>query len=332
MSLRPKNLNFATYVLILFSAVSVAQTQTVNATIDASKTDAPISKYIYGQFLEHIGGIVNNNIWAEMLDDRKFYYPINSHPPTEPSGPSFRRMTVRHWMPIGAEEFVVMDTDHPYVGDHTPMVKLDSQDVRGIQQSGLAVRKGKAYKGRIVLAGTPGTKVRVTLVWSNVASDRQTVAIDKIGPDYRKVPLSFQAQGDSDDARLEIVGTGTGSFHIGAVSLMPANNIQGFRAEVIAALKQLHSGVYRWPGGNFVSGYEWRNAIGDPDKRPPIMDPVWHAVQPNDVGTDEFMTLCRLLDVEPYVTVNGVCFSIARACWRTARKSCWWVDKRSWKA
>jgi len=81
--------------------------------------------------------------------------------------------------------------------------------------------------------------------------------------------------------------------------------VQGFRAEVIAALKQLHSGVYRWPGGNFVSGHEWRDAIGDPDKRPPIMDPVWHAVQPNDVGTDEFMTLCRLLDVEPYVTVNG---------------------------
>jgi alpha-N-arabinofuranosidase len=86
---------------------------------------------------------------------------------------------------------------------------------------------------------------------------------------------------------------------------MPANNVQGFRAEVIAALKQLHSGVYRWPGGNFVSGYEWRDAIGDPDKRPPTMDPVWHAVQPNDVGTDEFVTLCRLLDVEPYVTVNA---------------------------
>jgi alpha-N-arabinofuranosidase len=86
---------------------------------------------------------------------------------------------------------------------------------------------------------------------------------------------------------------------------MPANNVQGFRAEVVAALRQLQSGVYRFPGGNFVSGHEWRDAIGDPDKRPPIMDPVWHAVQPNDVGTDEFMTLCRLLDVEPYVTVNA---------------------------
>ena len=305
MSLRPKNLNFATYVLILFSAVSVAQTKTVNATIDASKTGAPISKYIYGQFLEHIGGIVNNNIWAEMLDDRKFYSPINSHPPTEPTGPSWRRMTVRHWKPVGDDQFVVMDTNRPYVGEHTPQVTLSSSEAHGIQQTGLSVRKGKSYTGRVILAGTPGTVVKVSLIWGNAANERQVAVMRKVGAGYRKYPLSFQAQGDSDDARLEITGTGTGTFHIGAVSLMPADNVQGFRAEVILALKQLHSGVYRWPGGNFVSGYEWRNAIGDPDKRPPIMDPVWHAVQPNDVGTDEFMTLCRLLDVEPYVTVNG---------------------------
>src|SRR5579871_2952253 len=86
---------------------------------------------------------------------------------------------------------------------------------------------------------------------------------------------------------------------------MPADNVRGFREEVIAALTQLHSGVYRFPGGNFVSAHDWRDAVGDPDKRPPIMDPVWHAVQPNDVGTDEFLTLCRLLDVEPYITVNA---------------------------
>jgi hypothetical protein len=55
---------------VLFSTFCSAQTVAVHATIDASKTGAPISKNIYGQFLEHIGGIVNNNIWAEMLDDR----------------------------------------------------------------------------------------------------------------------------------------------------------------------------------------------------------------------------------------------------------------------
>lgn len=39
--------------------------------------------------------------------------------------------------------------------------------------------------------------------------------------------------------------------------------------------------------------------------RPPIFDPVWHALQPNDVGTDEFLTLCKLLGVDPYITVNA---------------------------
>lgn len=290
---------------LLVSPFSFAQTKPVNVTIDATKTGAPISKYIYGQFLEHIAGIVNDNIWSEMLDDRKFFYPITSHPPAEPVGPPWRRTARRHWMPIGAEEFVKMDADHPYVGEHTPLVKLSSTEPHGIQQAGLAVRKGKSYVGRLVLAGTPGTTIRVSLVWGNTTADRQTAIVTKVGFNYRKVPLTFQPKADTDDARLEIVSTGAGSFHVGAVSLMPADNFQGFRAEVIAVLKSLHSGVYRWPGGNFVSGHEWRDAVGDPDKRPPIMDPVWHAVQPNDVGTDEFMTLCRLLDVEPYVTVNG---------------------------
>lgn len=49
------------------SVVCSAQTQPVNATIDVSKTGAPISKYIYGQFLEHGGSIVNEGVWAEML-------------------------------------------------------------------------------------------------------------------------------------------------------------------------------------------------------------------------------------------------------------------------
>lgn len=298
--------------ILIFSGFSFAQPQPVEVTIEASKTGPAISKYIYGQFLEHLGGIVNNNIWAEMLDDRKFYYPITSHPPAEPPGPSWRRAALRHWTPIGADEFVNMDADNPYVGEHTPLVKLNSTEPHGIQQSGVAVRKGKTYTGRIVLAGTQDTTVNVTLIWGGPDGDRETfhvkrqsVLIKKLGSAYRKFPLRFQVEADSDDARLEVAGTGTGSFHIGAVSLMPADNVQGFRADVVAALKQLHSGVYRWPGGNFVSGHEWRDAIGDPDKRPPFMDHVWNAVQPNDVGTDEFMALCRLLDVEPYVTVNG---------------------------
>jgi alpha-N-arabinofuranosidase len=101
-------------------------------------------------------------------------------------------------MPIGADEFVTMNTDRPYVGEHTPMVNLSSSEAHGIQQAGLAVRKGKSYAGRVVLAGTPGTTVQVSLIWGNAATDRQTVVINKVGPEYRKFPLTFRVEGDRD--------------------------------------------------------------------------------------------------------------------------------------
>jgi alpha-L-arabinofuranosidase len=307
---KPENLTYAKQLILLavllFSSSAFPQTQPVHATIDASKTSHPISKYIYGQFLEHAGNLVNEGVWAEMLADRKFYYPISSQPPEEPPRPPWRRRgPLRHWTPMVADEFITMDSENPYTGDHSPLVKLDKTELHGFMQSGLAVQNGRAYTGRIVLAGSPTATVKVTLVWGNEAGDRQTVTIPTLGSTYRKFPLTFVAKADSDDARLEITGTGVGAFHVGAASLMPADNIEGFRGEVIEALKQLHSGVYRFPGGNFVSAHEWRNAVGDIDMRPPIYDPVWHAVQPNDVGTDEFLTLCRLLDVEPYITVNA---------------------------
>ena len=298
--------------LLCASIMSVAQTRTVNVAIDTSKTGAPISKNIYGQFLEHGGDIVNTGVWAELLADRKFYFAVSATAPQLPQpmgnaagNPRFRRPITRWWTPVGGDDAVLMDKKVPYTGEQTPLVKLDAKTARGIAESGIVVRKGKAYTGRIVLASTPGTVVKVTLIWGKDAGDRQTVTIPGIASAYRKFPFKFQARGDTDDARMEIVATGAGSLHVGAVSLMPADNIEGFRAEVINALKQLHSGVYRFPGGNFVSSYEWRNGVGDIDRRPPIFDPVWHAVQPNDVGTDEFLTLCRLLGVDPYITVNA---------------------------
>ena len=289
-----------------------AQERTLSATIDVAKTGTPISKNIYGQFLEHGGDIVNTGVWSEMLVDRKFFYPVATKAPTPPplianagGNPRFRRTPTRWWSPIGGESVVTMDTAAPYAGDQTPLIHLDAKEAHGLSQSGIAVRKGKAYSGRIVLAGSGGAVIKVTLTWGKGVTDRQSITIRQAGAVYHKFPLRYTASVDSDDATLEITGTGTGSFHVGAVSLMPADNVEGFRPEVVAALKQLRFGVLRFPGGNFVSAYEWRHGVGDIDKRPPIFDPVWSAVQPNDVGTDEFLTLCRLLGVDPYITVNA---------------------------
>ena len=79
-----------------------SQARTVNAAIDISKTGTPISKNIYGQFLEHGGDIVNTGVWSEMLVDRKFFHPVAASAPTPPpvignagGNPRFRRTPTR---------------------------------------------------------------------------------------------------------------------------------------------------------------------------------------------------------------------------------------------
>lgn len=292
------------------AASSGAQTSGENriaATIDAGRTGTPISPYLYGQFIEHIGDLVNRSVWAEMLDDRKFYYAVTSETPApEPpaQGPTRGRRPNR-WRPIGPDPAVAMDRDHPNAGDHTPLIRAAGNEPRGIQQAGLVLRRSKTYSGRVVLWGEPGVAVAVTLVWGPGPDERQTIPMKGVRSTYAKFPFQFTAGGDADNGRIEITGTGSGSFHIGAVSLMPADNIHGFRRDTTSLLKELHSGMHRFPGGNFLSAHDWRDAIGDPDRRPPRWDYVWSALQPNDVGTDEFLFLCQLLGVDAFISVNA---------------------------
>ena len=301
-------------LLSLFRAAPAAMPQATPlvAAVNVAKTGAPISKNIYGQFLEHGGDIVNAGIWSEMLVDRKFFYPVATVAPMPPpamgnaaGNPRFQNVPKRWWAPVGGDGVVTMDAKSPYTGDQTPAVRLSLIEPHGLQQSGLVVRRKKTYTGRVILAGTPGTVVTVALLWGSGTAGRQSTTIHTLGPRYRTYRLRYTAEADNDNATLVITGIGTGQFHVGAASLMPADNIEGFRPEVISVLKQLRFGVLRFPGGNFVSSYEWRYGVGDIDKRPPIFDPVWHALQPNDVGTDEFLKLCKLLGVDPYITVNA---------------------------
>ena len=280
----------------------------LKVTINTQQTADPVSKYVFGSFIEHIGGTIYRSLWAELLDDRKFWFPINSKEEAPPSGPNAmqrQRMMLRKWRPVGPDEAVTMDKENPFVGDQSPRIQLDASAPHGIRQAGFSLVKGKAYTGRIWLKGAPGSKVTVSLIWGDGASDKQSVTLTALTAEYKKFPLSFISKADTANAALEIAGTGSGNFHIGAVSLMPADNVQGFRPDTIALLRQMHSGMWRLPGGNFLSDWVWYDAIGDPDKRPPMFDHAWNAMQVNDVGMDEFMTLCKLIDVDPYVTVNG---------------------------
>jgi alpha-L-arabinofuranosidase len=275
---------------------------TPTVTLDAGRTGEPINPFLYGQFIEHLGRCIYGGIWAEMLEDRKFYFPITPdyRPYRGLLDTPFPVVGASPWEILGAADSVQMTTEDSFVGRQTPHIDADS----GIRQRDLGIVQGKAYEGYVWLKRQgPAASVAVSLVWGEGASERQTVSIRSVADAYEKHPLRFTAGASTDHAMLEIRVSG-GLVRIGTASLMPADNVRGMRADTLALLKELDAPMYRWPGGNFVSGYDWRDGIGDRDRRPPRRNPAWTGVEHNDFGMDEFLDFCRELGTEPMIAVN----------------------------
>ncbi len=271
-------------------------------TLHGDRAGAPISPFIYGQFIEHLGRCIYGGIWAEMLEDRKFYFPITAEyrPYRALTDTAFPVVGASPWQIIGAADDVTMVEEDSFVGRHTPRIRTNA----GIRQRDLAVVEGRDYVGYIWLAAPESTaSVEVALVWGEDEKARRTVRLKNVKRGYRKYPLEFTAGTGTDKAMLEIRVEG-GDVMVGTVSLMPADNVRGMRADTLGLLKQLGATMYRWPGGNFVSGYNWRDGIGDRDRRPPRKNPAWTGVEHNDFGLDEFIDFCREVGAEPVIAVN----------------------------
>ena len=275
--------------------------------VDVRQTARPISKYEYGMFIENLGQLVHVSLWSQLLDDRKFYNPIlpTADEPARRAHSPFPGMQTRRWHPVGPGRFVVMDTHAPFVGTHSPRITLDATTPHGIRQAGLEVVKGKRYTGYVYLRGSPGARVSASLAWGRAPNDRQTVTFPYVPAHFTRLPFHFTAGGSSQDARFAVTATGAGTFTVGAASLMPQDNVDGFRPDTIRLLRSEHFGFMRFPGGNFISNFNWYHSVGNRDTRPPFFDHAWDTVKSNDVGLDEFMTLCRLIDTRPYITVNA---------------------------
>ena len=85
----------------------------------------------------------------------------------------------------------------------------------------------------------------------------------------------------------------------------PLSDENGFRKDVMEAAKALGVSVLRWPGGNFASGYHWKDGIGPRDQRPVRPEHAWGALEPNRFGTDEFLLYCEKGGFEPYLCINA---------------------------
>ncbi len=84
----------------------------------------------------------------------------------------------------------------------------------------------------------------------------------------------------------------------------PLADANGFRTDVVREVKELAVPIIRYPGGNFVSGYNWLDGVGPKTQRPTVLERAWNSIETNQFGTNEFVDWCRMVGSEPLLGMN----------------------------
>ena len=84
----------------------------------------------------------------------------------------------------------------------------------------------------------------------------------------------------------------------------PLADSSGFRSDVVREVKEAGVPIVRYPGGNFVSGYNWLDGVGPKQQRPTVLERAWNSIETNQFGTNEFIDWCRMVGTEPLLGMN----------------------------
>jgi alpha-N-arabinofuranosidase len=112
----------------------------------------------------------------------------------------------------------------------------------------------------------------------------------------------------------------------------PLSDADGYRLDVLEAVKGLGVTILRYPGGNFVSGYNWKDGVGPKDLRPARPELAWGGIESNRFGTDEFLRYCERIGAEPYICINAGLGTIDDARhwveYTNETRNTYWADQR----
>ena len=292
------------------------------------KAAEDLSPYIFGHNLEHTRGAVYGGLSAQMLQNRKFA-----------GKPSRNEGIALGWFGIGKRVLYLTDETSPYTRHIgvPAMYRTNERKVQAVQnlvqgqtagigQYGLCIEDGKEYALRTV------TKVSAPLTLTVALTDRndgRVYATHRLllepSEEWTANEFTLTAFGGDSDAAIRLTFDERAELVFGALSLMPSDNFHGMRTDVVARLKEIGPTLLRWPGGNFAGEYRWKDGLLPVDERAPLQAAMEIETQTfsygydfHEIGTGEFIALCREVGAEPMLTLN--------LAWSTPEESAQWVE------
>ena len=179
-----------------------------------------------------------------------------------------------------------------------------------LSQSGMYVATGQSYDFSGWFRVTTNVDINLTLKtphpnggWVILATTEATLKPNTV--EWQKLSAKLISSGTSDQVVFELTAKGDSVVCVDKLSLMPSDNMDGWRKDAIELIRPIKPAIVRW-GGSVCDpgGYRWKNGIGPRDRRVPFPNVVWGRIDSNDVGIDEFIQFCRLIDAEPMICVS----------------------------
>jgi alpha-N-arabinofuranosidase len=280
--------------------------------IDPSRPSAPISRRLFGKFTEHLGRNVYQGMWAQVLQNPGFerwtFFGSRreKREQSEPSG------VAALWSPLGTAGRFRLEDDCAVPGQSAQSIAAEAADSSspvGVRQEiRLPLHRESDYrlsfrsKGQDLSAGFAMSVRRggETLAWAAFPPPTKDW-------EAREARLTIPRGGENPAAGLQFAVEllSAGSLTLDLLELFPEDCLEGFDRDVVRLCREARLPLLRYPGGNFSSGYHFRDGIGPRELRPMRRNPAWDMAEPNHVGTDEFLAFCRLAGCEPLICVNA---------------------------
>ncbi len=308
--------NFVFALCLALPALAADATIEVNAAKPASYK---IPRTIYGTFLEPIGQSLYPGLWAQILENPSFEdnlwsaEAIRRRVEREPGlGRSSQIGLPLPWESLDPEQGVRFEprwNDAANSYRSLLIMALPGRETGVRQEVYLPVHRVLRYTGSVWAKHVSGpAAIEISLRARNhpeTVLARQQFAL--AGTEWRKYEFTL-AVPDGRIRRLEpadfaIAASDEGRVLVDQAFLFPADHMDGMDPEMVAMSKALKTPVVRY-GGNFTSGYHWRDGMGPMDKRVTMLNQSWGMPEYNHFGTLEFLRFCELIGAEPQIALN----------------------------
>ena len=287
--------------------------------VDASKVLHAIPRTIYGTFLEPIGHSTYGGLWAQILENPSFEENlwsagnvramVTERPELVQASGVALPLPWEALDPAQGSRYEARWGDAANSARSLLIMALPGRETGVRQQVYLPVHRVLRYTGSLWAKPVSGpSAIEVSLRRRNHPEGvlaKSSLRLAGSGWVRYEFTLELEkgALATREAADFVVAASDEARVLLDQVFLFPADHVDGMNPEMIAMAKALGTPVVRF-GGNFTSGYHWRDGVGPMDKRVSMLNQSWGIPEYNHFGTDEFLRFCQLIGAEPQVALN----------------------------